>query len=62
MRLVRKSTVPREYEKYDEFQSYIGESVCLPIYIKPYQRKTGELGYTIYIQKPSSQTVRGEHF
>lgn len=40
----------------------IGESVCLPIYIKPYTRKTGELGYTIYIQKPSSQTVRGEHF
>lgn len=40
----------------------IGEQVCVPVYIKPYTRKSGELGYTIYIQKPSSQTVRGEHF
>ena len=40
----------------------IGESICVPIYVKPYARKTGELGYTIYIQRPSSQTVRGEHF
>lgn len=62
--LIQDNHGKKYYVDYFDPHGYykIGENVCIPIYIKPYQRKTGELGYTIYIQKPSSQTVRGEHF
>ena len=62
--LVQDGFGRKYYVDHFEPEGYfdIGESICVSIYIKPYTRKTGELGYTIYIQRPSSQTVRGEHF
>lgn len=38
----------------------IGSMVCLPIYVKPYNRKNGEPSYTLNVQK--SDAGRGEHF
>lgn len=38
----------------------IDSNVCVPIYIKAYNRKNGEPSYTLNIQK--SDTIRGEHF
>lgn len=35
-------------------------NVCLPVYIKAYNRKNGEPSYTLNVQK--SITMRGEHF
>ena len=35
-------------------------AVCLPVYIKPYQRKNGDPSYTINVQK--LDVSRGEHF
>lgn len=37
----------------------IGEQVCLPVYVKPYQKHNKELAHILCIQKTSS---RGEHF
>ncbi len=41
---------------YHDLQS----NVCLPVYIKAYNRKNGEPSYTLNIQKTDS--VRSEHF
>lgn len=38
----------------------IGEQVCLPVYVKPYQKHNKELAYTLCIQK--RLCPRGEHF
>lgn len=38
----------------------IGEQVCLPVYVKPYQKHNKELAHTLCIQK--MQSPRGEHF
>lgn len=38
----------------------IGEQVCLPVYVKPYQKHNKELAYILCIQKKPSS--RGEHF
>ena len=38
----------------------LGSTVTLPIFIKAYQRKNGELAYTLNVQKLDPS--RGEHF
>ena len=40
----------------------IGEVVHLPVYIKPYKKKTGDLSYSLNIQKPFSPSTKGEAF
>lgn len=38
----------------------VNTSICLPVYVKAYSRKSGEPSYTLNVQKPESG--RGEHF
>ncbi len=40
----------------------IGDTVSLPVYIKVYNRKNGEPGYTLNVQKDDSHNSRGEPF
>ena len=38
----------------------IGDQICVPVYIKPYRKKNGDLSYTISIKKDFE--TRGESF
>ena len=40
----------------------IGDTVSLPVYIKAYNRKNGEPGYTLNVQKDEGHNSRGEPF
>lgn len=50
----------------DDFapESYyaLGEKVIIPVYVKPYTKKTGVPGYMLKMQKDSSFSIRGERF
>ena len=46
---------PSEY--YDK-----GAYVRLPIYVKPYRKKTGDLSYSLNILKPYRSSAKGEEF
>ena len=45
---------PEEY--YD-----IGENVELPVYVKTFKKRTGDIGYSFCVQQQDSPS-RGEHF
>lgn len=45
-------------DDYHEVES----SVCLPVYIKAYNKKNGEPSYTLNVQKSEATAIRGEHF
>ena len=38
----------------------VGSDICLPVYIKAYNRRNGDPSYTLNVQK--TDAVRGEHF
>ena len=38
----------------------IGEYISVPVYVKPYTKKNGDVSYNLSIQKKTS--TRGEHF
>ena len=44
---------PTDYHEIDTI-------VCLPVYVKTYMKKNGDLSYTLNVQK--SEVGRGEHF
>jgi len=46
---------PAEY--YD-----LGQAVQIPIYIKPYKKKSGEASYSLNVSKPFRASSRGEEF
>ena len=40
----------------------INDFVEIPVYIKPYRKKTGDLSYSLSIQKPYKPKPKGESF
>lgn len=40
----------------------IGENVNIPVFIKPYKKKSGELSYSLNILKPFNHSTRGVAF
>ena len=45
-------------ESYHE----IGDCIEVPVYIKPYRKKTGDLSYSISVQKAYQYQAKGESF
>lgn len=45
-------------EKYND----VGKPVILPVYVKAFRRRNGEVGYSFCVQQQFQGTTRGEHF
>ena len=60
---VQDDTGRRYYiDEYSPKEYYnLGEAAELPVYVKTFKRRTGDIGYSFCVQQETTST-RGEHF